>query len=39
LDREHNYFGVMEDGSLNNKDFVWDLVGEDCLKWIEKSNQ
>ena len=31
--REHNFFGLQADGQVNYKDFYWDKVGEEFLRW------
>lgn len=36
LNREHNYFMVMEDGKINYEKFGWDMVGQDWLDWINE---
>ena len=36
LNREHNYFEVLESGQINYEKFGWDMVGQDWLKWINE---
>ena len=37
LNREHNYFGVLENDQINYEKFGWDIVGQDWLNWINKN--
>lgn len=34
FNREHNYFGILENGKINYENFGWDLVGRDWLLWL-----
>ncbi len=36
LKREHNYFGLLENGQINYENFGWDKVGRDWLLWLSK---
>lgn len=37
LNREHNYFEVLENGQINYDKFGWDLVGKDWLIWLTEN--
>lgn len=34
--KEHNYFGVLSNGSINYSDYNWDRVVKDWLCWLDK---
>lgn len=34
---EHNYFPVLEDGSINYNDFQWDKVAENWSRWLDEN--